>query len=67
MVVNMDKQRLMFCCSSLFLSFKCKARGREEHPTWQGLIGKTNDNQTMTFLVMAMFNKDEILLGSINC
>jgi hypothetical protein len=46
----MDKQRLMFCRSSLFLSFKCNAKGREEHPTWQGLIDKINDNQTMIFL-----------------
>jgi hypothetical protein len=62
MVVNMDKQRLMFCCSSLFLSIKCKAKGREEHPTWEGLIGKTSDNQTMIFLVMVVFNKGGILL-----
>jgi len=51
MVVNMDKQRLMFCCSSLFLLFKCYAKGRKEHPTWQGLIGKISDNQTMIFWV----------------
>jgi hypothetical protein len=50
MVVNMDKQILMFCCNSLFLSFKCDAKGKKEHPTWQRLIGKANDNQTMIFL-----------------
>jgi hypothetical protein len=38
-----------------------KVRGRGEHPTCQRSIGKNNDNQTMIFLVVVVFNKGGIL------
>jgi hypothetical protein len=38
-----------------------KARRRRKHSTCQRSIGKNNDNQTMIFLVVVVFNKAGIL------
>jgi hypothetical protein len=43
-----------------------KARRKGEQLTWQESININNDNQTMMLLVVMVFNKGGILLGTNN-
>jgi hypothetical protein len=43
-----------------------KGRRKGEQLTWQESINKNNDNHTMMFLAMVVFNKGGILFGTKN-